>query len=133
MNTLNRDTTKLEKVKRPFPRISYDEASDILKKSNEELEFQYGDDFGGTDETIISDAFDRPVMVHRYPAAVKAFYMKNDPADTSKALCVDMLAPEGGFMFNGGVKSTNYNDPDVQRINTVIIDEAEKLSSQYYN
>ena len=109
LNTLNRDTTKLEKVKRPFPRISYDEASDILKKSNEEVEFQYGDDFGGTDETIISDAFDRPVMVHRYPAAVKAFYMKNDPADTSKALCVDMLAPEGyGEIIGGGQREDDH-------------------------
>lgn len=101
LKVLERDLSKLEPVKRPFPRMSYDEAVQIIKASG--LEFQHGNDFGGTDETIISEKFDRPVMVHRYPAAVKAFYMKNDPNDPSKALCVDMLAPEGyGEIIGGG-------------------------------
>ncbi len=98
---LERDLTKLERVKRPFPRISYDEAVAIIRKAG--LEFQDGNDLGGTDETVVSDAFDRPVMVHRYPAEVKAFYMKNDPQNPDKALCVDMLAPEGyGEIIGGG-------------------------------
>ena len=107
LSTLQRDTSKLEKVKRPFPRITYDEAVEILKKAK--LDFKYGDDFGGTDETVISEAFDRPVMVHRYPAAVKAFYMKNDPDDSNKALCVDVLAPEGyGEVIGGGQREDDY-------------------------
>ena len=101
LKVLERDVSKLEIVKRPFPRISYDEAVQIIKESG--LEFEDGNDFGGTDETVVSEKFDRPVMVHRYPAAVKAFYMKNDPADPSKSLCVDMLAPEGyGEIIGGG-------------------------------
>jgi len=101
LEKLGRDPAPLAKVKTPFPRITYDEAVDILKK--EGCDFDYGGDFGGADETIISSAFDRPVMVHRYPAAVKAFYMKNDPTDKSKALCVDVLAPEGyGEIIGGG-------------------------------
>ena len=107
LKVLERDTSKLENVKRPFPRISYDEAVEIIKKSG--LEFEDGNDFGGTDETVISDAFDRPVMVHRYPAEVKAFYMKNDPEDPSKALCVDMLAPEGyGEIIGGGQREDDH-------------------------
>ncbi|MFB3041843.1 MAG: amino acid--tRNA ligase-related protein, partial [Candidatus Poribacteria bacterium] len=91
----------LEKIGKPFPRISYDEAVEILKKNN--IDFEYGSDFGGADETVISQAFDSPVMVHRYPAQIKAFYMKDDPGDSSKALCVDMLAPEGyGEIIGGG-------------------------------
>ncbi len=101
LKVLERDLSKLEPVKRPFPRISYDEAVQIIKGSG--AEFQDGNDFGGTDETIVSEKFDRPIMVNRYPAAVKAFYMKSDPNDPSKALCVDMLAPEGyGEIIGGG-------------------------------
>ncbi|MBN1153325.1 asparagine--tRNA ligase [candidate division KSB1 bacterium] len=109
LKLLERDISKLQNVKRPFPRISYDEAVDILKKSAEGQAFEYGNDFGGGDETIISAAFDRPVMVHRYPADVKAFYMKNDPEDASKALCVDVLAPEGyGEIIGGGQREDDY-------------------------
>ncbi len=101
LEKLERDTTLLEKVQKPFPRISYNDAVEILAKSN--VEFEYGSDFGGTDETVISEAFDRPLLVHRYPAEVKAFYMKTDPKDPSKALCVDVLAPEGyGEIIGGG-------------------------------
>ncbi len=101
LKIVERDISKLENIQAPFPRISYDEAARILKEA--EADFVYGDDFGGADETIISNSFDRPVMVHRYPAEVKAFYMKNDPDDPSRALCVDVLAPEGyGEIVGGG-------------------------------
>jgi asparaginyl-tRNA synthetase len=105
---LNRNTALLEKVKRPFPRISYDEAVDILKKKN--IDFEYGNDLGGTDETVVSSQFDRPVMVHRYPAEVKAFYMKRDPNDPTKALAVDVLAPEGyGEIIGGSQREDDYD------------------------
>ncbi len=108
LKVLERDVSKLEMVKRPFPRISYDEAVQILKRAG--VEFQDGNDFGGTDETVISEQFDRPVMVHRYPAVVKAFYMKNDPNDPSKALCVDVLAPEGyGEIIGGGQREDDLH------------------------
>ena len=81
---LERDVTPLEKIKAPFPRIHYDEAAKILKDAN--AEFTYGDDFGGADETIISNSFDSPVMVTHYPKAVKAFYMKEDPNQPDRAL-----------------------------------------------
>jgi asparaginyl-tRNA synthetase len=101
LKTLERDVTKLEKVVAPFPRVSYDDAVEILKKKGSEI--QWGGDFGGTDETLISEEFDRPVLVHRYPSAVKAFYMAPDPARPEVALCVDMLAPEGyGEIIGGG-------------------------------
>ncbi|MDZ7260826.1 MAG: asparagine--tRNA ligase [candidate division KSB1 bacterium] len=101
LQVLERDTTPLEKVQKPFPRISYDEAVNILQEAG--LNFEFGNDLGGTDETVISEKFDRPVMVHRYPAAVKAFYMKNDPERPDRALCVDVLAPEGyGEIIGGG-------------------------------
>ncbi|HOX23143.1 MAG TPA: asparagine--tRNA ligase, partial [Elusimicrobiales bacterium] len=87
--------------KKPFPRITYDEAIALLQKDNNPA--KWGDDFGGDEETVISKNFDRPVMIHRYPAACKAFYMKNDPADARLALCVDMIAPEGyGEIIGGG-------------------------------
>ena len=98
---LERDVTALERVQPPFPRISYDEAVDILKAKG--LPFEWGGDFGGPDETALSAHFDRPVMVHRYPAAVKAFYMKPDPDRPEIALGVDVLAPEGyGEVIGGG-------------------------------
>jgi asparaginyl-tRNA synthetase len=108
LKVLERDTTKLKNVKKPLPRISYDEAVDILKKSGSE--FEYGNDFGGTDETIISEQFDRPVMVHRYPAAVKAFYMKRDPENENLALALDVLAPEGyGEIIGGSQREDDLN------------------------
>lgn len=109
LKALERDTTHLERVRRPFPRISYDEAADILKK--EGVDFSYGGDFGGTDETVISGRFDQPVIVHRFPAAIKAFYMKADPEDSSKSLSMDVLAPEGyGEVVGGGQRE---DDADV--------------------
>jgi asparaginyl-tRNA synthetase len=106
LEILERDISKLEAVKRPFPRISYDEAAKMLADGG--VAFEYGGDFGAPDETYISSQFDRPVMVHRYPAAVKAFYMKPDPADPLKALGVDVLAPEGyGEVIGGGERATD--------------------------
>jgi asparaginyl-tRNA synthetase len=108
LKVLERNTSKLESVKAPFPRISYDDAAKLLVEKG--LPFQYGTDFGGTDETVLSDQFDRPVAVHRYPAAIKAFYMKPDPQQPDKALCVDILAPEGyGEIIGGGERLDDYD------------------------
>ena len=98
---LERDVTKLESVQTPFPRIWYDEAVQILRDKG--LPIEWGGDFGGPDETALSEQYDRPVMVHRYPAAVKAFYMKPDPERSDLALGIDMIAPEGyGEIIGGG-------------------------------
>jgi asparaginyl-tRNA synthetase len=114
LKALERDTTKLETVKAPFPRVSYDQAAEILKKKG--LPFEWGGDFGAPDETALSEEFDRPICVHRYPSAVKAFYMKPDPQRPDVALCVDVLAPEGyGEIIGGGQRIDDY-DLLVQRI-----------------
>jgi asparaginyl-tRNA synthetase len=114
LQALERDTSKLEKVQAPFPRISYDEAAGILK--NKGLPFEWGGDFGAPDETALSDEFDRPVCVHRYPSKVKAFYMKPDPERPEVALGVDVLAPEGyGEIIGGGERIADY-DLLLQRI-----------------
>lgn len=101
LKVLERDVTALEKVRKPFPRITYSEAIAILARKGFPVE--WGSDFGADEETALSEEFDRPVMVHRYPSAMKAFYMKHDPADPKVALCVDVLAPEGyGEIIGGG-------------------------------
>jgi asparaginyl-tRNA synthetase len=101
LTALERDGAKLSSVKKPFPRISYGEAIALLQK--EGVEIQWGADFGGDEETLISEAFDRPVIIHRYPVENKAFYMKADPTDPRVALCMDVLAPEGyGEIIGGG-------------------------------
>lgn len=111
---LERKTTTLEAVKAPFPRLHYDEAARILLDKG--LPFQIGGDLGGTDETVLSEQFDRPVCVTHYPAAVKAFYMKPDPQQPDRALCVDVLAPEGyGEIIGGGQRLDDY-DLLLQRI-----------------
>jgi asparaginyl-tRNA synthetase len=117
LTILERDVTRLESIQKPFPRISYDDAVGFLNEARAAKraagetrddgspipDFTWGDDFGAEDETVISSRFDRPVMVHRYPAIAKAFYMKRDPADARLALCVDVLAPEGyGEVIGGG-------------------------------
>ena len=108
LKTLDRDITNLEKVKPPFPRISYDEAIQILQQAGSEI--QWGGDFGGTDETILAQHFDKPVMVHRYPSQIKAFYMEPDPERPEVALCADILAPEGyGEIIGGGERIADYN------------------------
>jgi asparaginyl-tRNA synthetase len=111
--TIGRDTTKLETIKPPFPRLRYDKAADMLNQAHKdgklEAPFEYGNDFGSPDETWLSSQYDRPVMVHRYPADVKAFYMEPDPKDPRYALCVDVLAPEGyGEIIGGSQRVSSY-------------------------
>ena len=107
LKRLERELAPLERVQKPFPRIRYNEAVKIIQESGQD--FQFGDDFGAADETLISEHFDRPVMVHRYPTEVKAFYMKSDPEDATRALCVDVLAPEGyGEIIGGGQREDDY-------------------------
>ncbi len=93
LKVLERDTSKLQKVVAPFPRISYTEAIERLQAAGRPV--QWGDDFGAEDETLLSESFDRPLFVYQYPAAIKAFYMKPNPEDPRVALCNDLLAPEG--------------------------------------
>jgi asparaginyl-tRNA synthetase len=101
LELLERDLAKLECVKRPFPRISYDEAITRIKAAGHEV--NWGDDFGGDEETVLANQFDRPVLVHHYPAEIKAFYMKKDPQNPLLALGCDLLAPEGyGEIIGGG-------------------------------
>jgi len=108
LQVLERDTSKLENVVAPFPRISYDDAAEILKKKG--LPFEWGGDFGAPDETALSEEFDRPICVHRYPSAVKAFYMKPDPNRPEVALGVDVLAPEGyGEIIGGGERISDLD------------------------
>jgi len=107
LKVLERDTTQLEKVHPPFPRITYDRALEILKAHGSTIE--WGGDFGAEDETILSKEFDLPVMIHRYPSAVKAFYMEPDPERPEVALCVDMLPPEGyAELVGGGQRIASY-------------------------
>ncbi len=108
LETLKRDTAKLAGVKPPFPRITYDEAIGVLQKQGNPA--KWGDDFGGDEETILSSQYDRPVMVHRYPAAIKAFYMQPDDKRPELALGFDMLAPEGyGEIVGGGERIHDYD------------------------
>lgn len=108
LKTLERNTAPLEKCTLPFPRLSYDDAVKILQGKGSEI--QWGGDFGGGDETILSQGFDRPVLVHRYPSQIKAFYMAPDPARPEVALCVDVLAPEGyGEIIGGGERLADYD------------------------
>jgi len=101
LKVLERDVEKLRRVRRPFPRMSYTEAVELLKKEGNAIE--WGGDFGSPDETLLSSKFDSPIIVHRYPSAIKAFYMKPDPDNPDVALCVDVLAPEGyGEIIGGG-------------------------------
>ncbi|MBI5300895.1 MAG: asparagine--tRNA ligase [Chloroflexi bacterium] len=107
LKMLERDTNKLEKVTPPFPKISYTDAVEILHK-NGFADFQWGDDFGAPHETVISEQFDKPVFVHRYPAEIKAFYMKPDPENSKVVLGADLLAPEGyGEIIGGGERSAD--------------------------
>jgi len=106
LELLERDISKLENIKKPFPRITYDEALEILRKNGKEV--PWGEDLGGDEETVISEQFDRPVMIMKYPAECKAFYMKQDPENPKHALCVDMIAPEGyGEIIGGGQREDN--------------------------
>jgi asparaginyl-tRNA synthetase len=108
LETLKRDVSKLETVKPPFPRMSYDEAVKLLQERGNPA--KWGDDFGGDEETILSSRYDRPVMIHRYPASIKAFYMEPDPQRPDLALGFDVLAPEGyGEIIGGGERVSSYD------------------------
>jgi asparaginyl-tRNA synthetase len=108
LKVLERDTTKLENVKPPFPRLHYRDAMKLLHEKGSQS--PYGGDFGGTDETLIAEAYDRPVVVHRFPSAIKAFYMEPDPDEPEFSLSADILAPEGyGEIVGGGER---ISDPD---------------------
>lgn len=108
LELLERDLSKLEAVQAPFPRLTYTEAVERLRQLGHEKE--WGTDFGAEEETILANEFDRPVLVHRYPADIKAFYMKPDPEDPNLALCVDVLAPEGyGEIIGGGQREENLD------------------------
>ncbi len=120
LQTIGRDISKLEMITAPFPRISYDEAVKMLNEGHAkgalENKFEWGGDLGSPDETYLSAQFEKPVMVHRYPAGVKAFYMEPDPQRPELALCVDVLAPEGyGEIIGGSQRMASY-DLLIQRI-----------------
>jgi asparaginyl-tRNA synthetase len=114
LKELERDPAKLENVKRPFPRITYREAIDLLKSKG--MPANFGDDIGGDEETVIANSYDRPVIITRYPAAIKAFYMQPDPNDPELALGMDMIAPEGYGEIIGGSQRIHDHDLLKQRI-----------------
>ena len=120
LQTIGRDISKLEKIEPPFPRISYDDAVKNLQEGHAkgalESKFEWGGDLGSPDETYLSAQFDKPVMVHRYPAKVKAFYMEPDPERPDLALCVDVLAPEGYGEIIGGSQRMASHELLLQRI-----------------
>ena len=120
LQTIGRDISKLEKIAAPFPRISYDDAVKNLQEGHAkgalESKFEWGGDLGSPDETYLSAQFDKPVMVHRYPAKVKAFYMEPDPQRPELALCVDVLAPEGYGEIIGGSQRMASHQLLLQRI-----------------
>ena len=114
LKVIERDTSKLEQVQKPFPHLQYKDAVDKLHALGSDI--QFGDDFGADDETVLTQQYDRPVMVHRYPSAVKAFYMEPDPTDPSLALCVDVLAPEGYGEIIGGSERIHDHDLLLRRL-----------------
>jgi asparaginyl-tRNA synthetase len=120
LQAIGRDISKLEKIEPPFPRLSYDDAVKNLQegfaKGALETKFEWGGDFGSPDETYLSAQFDKPLMVHRYPAKVKAFYMEPDPQRPELALCVDVLAPEGYGEIIGGSQRMASHELLLQRI-----------------
>ncbi len=108
LKIIGRDTKPLEKVDPPFPRIHYRDALEILRQKGKEL--KWGDDFGGDEETLISNEFDKPVFVHHFPEGMKAFYMKPDPLEPQTVLAADLLAPEGyGEIIGGSQRIDDYN------------------------
>jgi asparaginyl-tRNA synthetase len=119
VEVLERDLTVLKNVQKPFPRLSYDDAVKMIKEIQAEttdeeqkrlLEIEWGMDFGAPHETALTKKFDRPIHIHRFPAQVKAFYMKKDPANPRLAKCVDVLAPEGyGEIIGGGEREDNLD------------------------
>jgi asparaginyl-tRNA synthetase len=114
LKTLERDLSKLANVRKPFPRITYREAIELLASKG--MPVQFGDDIGGDEETVIANSFDRPVIITRYPTAIKAFYMQPDPGDPDVVLGMDMIAPEGYGEIIGGSQRIHDHDLLLQRI-----------------
>jgi len=114
LKVIERDTAPLTRVRAPFPRLQYDDAAKILKDKG--VPFEWGTDFGGADETLLTEGFDRPFFVHRFPSAIKAFYMKRDPSDERLSLSCDLLAPEGYGEIVGGGEREDDLDRLVERI-----------------
>jgi len=114
LKVLERDLTKLENVKRPFPRITYRDAIELLKSKG--MPANFGDDIGGDEETVIANSFNAPVIITRYPAAIKAFYMQPAPEDESLALGMDIIAPEGYGEIIGGSQRIHDHDLLLKRI-----------------
>jgi asparaginyl-tRNA synthetase len=114
LKVLERDTAKLQSVVPPFPRITYTEAIEVLKQAGHPI--QWGDDIGGDEETVLANQYDRPVMVSRYPTAMKAFYMQPDPENPDVVLGLDMLAPEGYGEIIGGSQRIHDHDLLLSRI-----------------
>ena len=125
LNTLERDIEVLKKIKGPFPRISYTECIDMLKKAD--FSIKWGDDFGSPEETYIANQYDCPVIVHRFPSDIKAFYMKRDPENEKVVLGMDILAPEGYGEIVGGSERETDIDILIERI------KEEKLNQSDYN
>jgi len=108
LEVLERDLEKLKQIKAPFPRVSYTECVDLLNKGG--IDFKWGDDFGAPEETFIGEQYNQPVMVHRFPSAIKAFYMKRDPENDKVVLGMDVLAPEGfGEIIGGSERETEIS------------------------
>ena len=114
LKTLERDISKLEAVVPPLPRVTYEEAIKLLQEKG--VAIQFGDDFGGDDETVLASSFEKPIIVHRYPASIKAFYMEPDPESPNLALCMDVLAPEGYGEIIGGGQRIHDHDTLLARI-----------------
>ena len=115
LEILERDLSKLEQIKAPFPRVSYTECVDLINKGG--IDFKWGDDFGAPEETFIGEQFNQPVMVHRFPSAIKPFYMKRDPENEKVVLGVDVIAPEGFGELIGGSERETEIDLLIERIN----------------
>jgi asparaginyl-tRNA synthetase len=114
LRLLERDLAPLQEVAGPFPRLSYTEALEHLQQHGKDL--AWGEDLGGDEETVLSQGFSRPLLVHRYPKEAKAFYMEPDPEDPRQVLCVDMLAPEGYGEIVGGSQRIHDLDTLLTRI-----------------
>lgn len=114
LQVIERDTTLLEKIEPPFPRVHYRDAVELLKKKGSNI--NYGEDFGGDEETLLAAEFEKPVFVHHFPKAIKAFYMQPDPDDASTVLAADLLAPEGYGEIIGGSQRIHDYDLLMQRL-----------------
>jgi asparaginyl-tRNA synthetase len=123
LKVLERDTSKLAHIRPPFPRISYTDAVAALQAKGAEI--QWGQDLGVQDEAVLTEGRDRPLFVHDYPKAVKAFYMKENPADPRTVLCDDLLAPEGVGEIIGG----SQREDDLERLKARIEDEGLPLDA----